>query len=74
MSETAACKTCGQPIRWVKTANGKAMPLDVEPCEDGNLVVVDGVAFSAYTLDVQEGRQRFKSHFATCPQAKQHRR
>ena len=71
------CKTCRAKIVWKKTANDKMMPLDAEPCDDGNIVLVNDVA--AYLTKEQmapgvvEGL-KFKSHFATCPQSKQHRR
>lgn len=67
-----ACKSCSAPIEWVKYARtGKAMPLDLEPAEDGNLVVIDGVAHQHMLGDT---RPRRKSHFATCPQAENWRR
>src|SRR5262245_8356144 len=25
------CRSCGAPVRWVRTARGKAMPLDADP-------------------------------------------
>lgn len=57
------CKTCKAPILWAKTENGKAVPLDAEPIkrfiEEGEVVkLVD----------------TYVTHFATCPQADQHRR
>lgn len=70
----ANCSSCGAAILWVKTVNGKRMPLDEYPTPDGNVVLVDGVAFSAYTLDALEGRDLYKSHFATCPNSPMHRK
>jgi hypothetical protein len=69
------CKSCNAPIRWEKTANGKSVPLDAKPVENGNVVVRAGVAI--YLPRGQETlveEPRFISHFVTCPNAKQHRR
>ena len=44
MNDTA-CRSCGEPIRWVETRQGKRMPLDVEESSDGNVVIeADGKA------------------------------
>ena len=68
------CSSCGAEIRWVRMTSGKPMPLDPKPAEDGNIVfdqygngMVVGALFTA-------GREAFRSHFSTCPNAKQHRR
>jgi hypothetical protein len=60
----AQCRTCSAVIVWGITENGKRVPLD--PLEkryifpgDGDLVVM---------VDTH------LSHFATCPQADQHRK
>lgn len=77
------CATCGAAIRWVVTEHGKRMPIDVSPVNDGNIVlrerlgqtpiavVLTGGMFGA--IEQPKGA-RYKSHFATCPQAAQHRR
>jgi hypothetical protein len=31
------CRPCGASIVWATTVNGKAMPVDVEPAENGNV-------------------------------------
>lgn len=69
------CRSCGAPIRWVKTEAGKAMPLDAEPAVDGNICLEDGVAHYVprHDNDSKAGPY-FKSHFATCPQRKQWRK
>ena len=57
------CKSCGAQIRWVTMTSGKKMPLDMPPqmvvCVTGDC----GFITDGYT-----------SHFATCPQADQHRK
>lgn len=76
--ETATCRSCGAPIRWVRTRAGKAMPLDAEPVATGNVVLgEDGVARVLTRKQVEGGGivgDRYVSHHATCPQASQHRR
>lgn len=79
------CRTCGAPIVWIKTLAGKAMPCNA----DGVLVIADpkakefmvsatgiaGTCRRAGPEDINERREiRYTSHFATCPQAAQHRR
>jgi len=54
------CRTCEANIKWITTANGKRMPLDVDPIK-------------AWTKD-KNGKwhltECFTSHFVTCPQSK----
>lgn len=79
---SAACKSCGAPIIWAKTAKGKAMPLDDTPTPAGTFILLEANALtndlSAVTApkeyDGKRPRPRYTSHFATCPQAHQHRR
>jgi len=58
------CKTCKAEIIWIKTPAGKSDLVDAKPQQ----------------VWVMEGRTSWKlvngytSHFATCPQASQHRR
>lgn len=58
MTHATPCKSCGRIIAWLKTASGKNMPVDVETVQP--------------TDDIFNP-QRHVSHFATCPQADQHR-
>jgi hypothetical protein len=53
------CRSCGAAIVWFKTSAGKNMPVDAA-----------GVTQEDLVLDLT----RHTSHFATCPQANQHRR
>ena len=82
------CKSCGREIFWVKLrmgAGGK-MPLDAEPVwirkeaggkpyflKDGEAVHgrITGDADDDPDAEVVEA---YMSHFATCPQANEHRR
>lgn len=53
------CRSCGAMIIWFKTTAGKNIPIDAAT-----------VLPEDYTLELP----RHISHFATCPQAAQHRR
>lgn len=70
----AACKSCEAPITWARTESGKAMPLDEKPVAGGTFVYVGGVARRATPDDDQLHRERYTSHFATCPDAAAHRK
>lgn len=67
------CRSCGAAITWARSEDGRAMPIDKDPVAGGNLVVENGVARVA-APDLFDQRPRHVSHFATCPQAKEHRR
>lgn len=64
------CKSCGAAVRWMMTPKGKAIPLDPQPRDDGNLVIIGSLAWKS---DGTPG-PRYVSHFATCPYADQHRK
>lgn len=67
------CGSCGAQILWVETSTGKWVPLDPDMVPDGNVEVYDGVAVVIANSSVGS-RDRYKSHFATCPNAGQHRK
>lgn len=78
----SACATCRAPIVWAYTPSGKRIPLDAEHTDDGlrpvtspqgNLVATGEEILGAVVVRVEQGG-RFVSHFATCPDAGQHRR
>lgn len=56
-----SCSSCGARIVWFRTAAGKRMPVD-----EATTLPTD----AEHQLDLT----RHKSHFATCPNASQHRR
>lgn len=60
---TKRCTSCGAEIRWITTANGSAHPLDAKP-EKRWIIDKNDVG---RVVDV------YVSHFATCPNAAQHR-
>jgi hypothetical protein len=69
---TEKCRSCGAPVVWCKTADGKRMPVDAGPTPDGNLIVfaASGEVRSVAAADRPTfAGQLHKSHFASCPQA-----
>lgn len=77
----SACRSCGAPVRFVKTAKGKTQILDAEPTDNGNVQIgyVGGVEM-ALVLSVEdqaaavaEGLPLYLDHHATCPQAQEWR-
>lgn len=71
-----ACRSCGEPIIWAFTENGKKIPIDLEPDELGNIQLSPGLRPTA-TVVSQGGREPgtklHRSHFSSCPHADQHR-
>jgi hypothetical protein len=63
------CRSCGAPILWVvMRASGKRMPLDAKPEKRITLVAADPDTVVGQVTDA------YTSHFATCPDAAQHRK
>ena len=66
---------------WVVTEAGKKMPIDTRPSSDGN-IIFDGptpdhvrVLKKVDQGDLYlQGKQKFVSHFATCPNREHHRK
>lgn len=77
------CKSCGAEIIWIKMKSGRAMPCDPDPVHfsidkehhRGNVVLVtpDGMT-GRFTEDPSSDKIGYISHFATCPNANQHRK
>lgn len=72
------CRGCDAPIIWTITENGKRMPLDADPTEDGKFVIADppegesnplGVWFTKAQQYGVGGAERHKAHWATCPKS-----
>jgi hypothetical protein len=72
-----ACRSCGKPVAWVKTARGRNLPLEPEPSRsayEGNFgLSSDGVAYfvrdAARIAAFSAGQSEFPiyiAHFATC--------
>lgn len=78
---TTRCSSCNARIVFVASAlTGKPMPLDADAVENGNVVLREGRAHVITPGSVEEaqvranGVPRFRSHFATCVDAAEHRR
>lgn len=78
----STCKSCGAEIRWVKTMAGKNMPMDTEPTKgfvivhagDGGWKLEgDGGGYSHSEATARQV-EVYTSHFATCPNADEHRK
>lgn len=71
------CRSCKAPMYWVITANGKTMPVNATPDPVGGFVLAlkaDGKLYAeVFDLSHDSRRNRYTSHFATCPNAAQHR-
>jgi len=70
------CRSCKAPVVWVRTRAGKRMPVDPEPVEGGNIILSerDHATPLAVYVEADPGVMRHVSHFATCPNADQHRK
>lgn len=63
------CRSCDAPIEWAYTPKGSRIPLDPGSHPDGNINVgPDGIA-----RVVGPGNGVRISHFATCPNSREHR-
>lgn len=77
--ESDVCRSCQAPILWGITSKGKAMPLDLEPVEAGNVFLSpDGSARVLNKAALEEARLTNtplrKSHHATCRHGRAWRR
>ena len=71
----STCRSCHAPIVWaVNDLTGKAMPLDAEPVDGGN-VILHALGSTCTVLNAGQGtlldddEPRYVPHFATCPDA-----
>lgn len=72
------CDSCREPIIWATTTNAKAMPVDYEPSDNGNISLQPGGRGPlAIVLGATKrfGRKDLRtSHFVTCPDSKSWRK
>ncbi len=80
ITEPRECRSCHAAIYWVTwEVSGKSMPVDAQPSPDGTVVVAhrpstNQLIAEKYYAPKHQGRKRYTSHFATCPNSKSHRR
>lgn len=72
------CKSCGAAIKWIRMKSGRTMPVDekaVKYIPDGysHIVTEKGEVVTG-RISEYGTKTGYISHFATCPNAKQHRR
>lgn len=64
----ATCKTCEAPIVWaIWETTGKPHPVDAKSVATGDLVIVNGKVRKATAQDTKLHRDRYTSHWDTCP-------
>lgn len=65
----ANCRSCGAEIIWRITEKGKRIPLDAQP------IKTPGLFYEAGGTDhVHSAPELYLTHFASCPNADQHRK
>lgn len=83
MAKYSTCKSCGRPLKFLKTPAGKNMPCDTKavfyiPCRDGphQAVTGNGVVVRCIILDkpTRDAKAGLVPHWATCPHASRHRK
>jgi hypothetical protein len=69
----SSCRSCHARIRWAMTPQGKRIPVDAEPVENGNLALHVDVSLDLVAVPVAPGQtfigddgKRYVAHFATC--------
>lgn len=70
--KTAECRYCHETIAWVKTRQGKNMPIDPEPSKEGTLIIQGEDTDRPLALKMsREARSRYSGplwvcHFDSC--------
>jgi hypothetical protein len=66
----SCCKFCGVQVAWVKTKNGRSMPVDITPGWRGNVRLEEDAKGERYAIVLGKGTpaspDRFTSHMQTC--------
>ena len=75
----SACKSCRARIWWAVSIKGKSMPMDPDPSADAAWVIegqTENGAPKIRQVDplLDGAAPRFTPHWATCPNADQHRK
>lgn len=76
MTDHARCRSCDALIVWAMFASGRLMPLDAERVKGGRIVLVPSSKSTprAEMLPPDPDAVRYVSHFASCPNAAEHRK
>lgn len=68
-----SCRACGAAVKWVKTRQGKALPVEPAPDNNGNVVAMRtsrGTFVDGHVIPVgqpiPDGYTRFYPHFSSC--------
>jgi hypothetical protein len=70
------CRSCGTPIFFARTRDGNLMPLESlpPPPGQGNVILQRTLEGKDEAITVKPGEGKYRSHFATCPNAQSFRR
>ena len=83
LSRATKCRGCGREIAFIKTINGKSIPVDPEPIEFipeldyDKFVLMDGTVERGQAVEKagrNETRIGYRSHWSTCPNAEDFRK
>jgi len=79
LTVVTACRSCDAPIRWAHTEEGRRIPLDAEPVSGGSFKLHGDTAIvtkdaTVSLFDQDDDGLRYRTHFATCPDADSWRR
>lgn len=81
----ARCRSCDAPVLWaIVRKGGKRIPLDPDPVDNGNIAIIGEredqygksplVEYRATDPLPGMSEPKYVTHFATCPNAQQHRK
>ena len=68
VNKPSKCNGCGEEIMWLKTKNGKNIPVNIPNFDDGES------AHEAVTTAIEFNPDYMVSHFATCKYANKFRK
>ena len=82
MSGSSTCRSCNRPIVWAVSNNGKNIPMDPEPVANGTHIMASSTRDGRIHFDIVAYNEqfhgtdakRYRSHFASCPDAAKFRR
>lgn len=77
-SLATTCRSCKAEVFWAQTEAGRKVLVDISPVPGGNLRIESGPGGKPLAIVVagaaEGGEPRYRSHFATCPDAAAWRR